>query len=66
VIRRISTGIGVEGEKTVGKLPRQIAEAWGSAAAMAADLTVVEDHRQRVGKDNDSKKADEGVGRGLD
>src|ERR1017187_7297161 len=50
---RRSTGIGAAGEKAVGKLPRHVAKTWWNAAAMAADLTVVEDHRQRVGKDTD-------------
>src|ERR1035441_637931 len=36
-------------------------KTWWSAAAMAADLTVVEDHRQRVGKDTDHGQHDEGT-----
>src|ERR1035441_7108935 len=55
---RRSTGIGAAGEKAVGKLPRHVAKTWWNAAAMAADLTVVEDHRQRVGKDTDHGQHD--------
>src|ERR1039457_2988102 len=58
---RRSTGIGAAGEKAVGKLPRHVAKTWWNAAAMAADLTVVEDHRQRVGKDTDHGQHDEGT-----
>src|ERR1035438_628570 len=58
---RRSTGIGAAGEKAVGKLPRHVAKTWWNAAAMAADLTVVEDHRQRVGMDTDHGQHDEGT-----
>src|ERR1035441_11038267 len=58
---RRSTGIGAAGEQAVGKLPRHVAKTWWNAATMAADLTVVEDHRQRVGKDTDHGQHDEGT-----
>src|ERR1035437_7007304 len=54
-----SAGIGAGGEKAVGKLPRHVAKTWWNAPAMAADLTVVEDHRQCVGKDTDHGQHDE-------
>ena len=57
----MSTGIGAGGEKAVGKLPRHVAKSGWNATAMAADLTVVEDHRQRVGKDADHGQHDEGT-----
>src|ERR1035437_2616919 len=59
VSQRISAGIGAGGEKAVGKLPRHVAKTWWNAPAMAADLTVVEDHRQCVGKDTDHGHHDE-------
>src|SRR5665811_495807 len=61
VSQRKSTCIGADGEKAVSKLPRHIAKTWWNAAAMAADLTVVEDHRQCVGKDADHGQYDEGT-----
>ena len=46
VIWRISACIGVSGKEAVGEFPRHIAKAWRNASAMAADLAIVENHRQ--------------------
>ena len=45
ICQRISTASGAKHAKAVGKLPRHIAKTWWNAMAMAADLTVIEDHR---------------------
>src|ERR1035441_3473808 len=58
---RRSTGIGAAGEKAERKLLLHVAKTWWNAAARAADLTVVEDHRQRVGKDTDHGQHNEGT-----
>src|SRR6266545_4664482 len=61
VSQRRSAGIGAEGEKAVGKLPRHIAKTWRHAAAMAADLTVVENCGESEGQDTDHGQHDEGT-----